>query len=85
MRIRTNGDKAFRTDTIERISDHYDRNKTDSLMLAADQIPAIHKAIEDILASDSFTVEQRREIAKRFSRARGIQIDVETNVTVSVE
>jgi len=85
MRIRTDGEKEYRESTIESVADHYGCNKTRALMLAADQVPELHAAIEDVLQLDSMTHEQRQAIADRFSKARGIEIETETIVDVATD
>lgn len=85
MRIRTNGERNHREDTIERAADHYDCNKTRALMLAADQVPGLHAAVSDVLARDDLTLQQKREIAQRFNRCRGMAVDVSEDVEVAVE
>jgi hypothetical protein len=84
MRIRTD-EKPHRERTIKEIADHYGCNKTRALLLAADQVPAFHAALEDALQMDSLTRSQRRELAERFSKARGIEIDINEEITVNVE
>jgi len=85
MRIRTDGDKEHREYTIESVADHYGCNKTRALMLAADQVPELHAAIEDVLQMKSLTREQREVIAQRFGLARGIEIETQTVVDVSTD
>ena len=53
-------------------------------MLAADQVPELHAAFEDVLALNSLTRTQRQEIAERFSKARGIEIERETITNVEI-
>ena len=83
MRIRTD-EKPHRQQTINRVADHYGCNKTRALMLAADQVPELHAAVEDVLNLDSLTRTQRQEIAERFSKARGIEIETETITNVEI-
>jgi hypothetical protein len=39
MRIRTDGDYAYRCDAIERAADFYDCNKTKAVVSACDDVP----------------------------------------------
>lgn len=83
MRIRTDGDYAHREDTIERIAAFYDRNKTYSMLRAADDLPAIVDAIKEILQRDDLTPRQKREIADTVSTT-SIDVTVDENVDVSL-
>jgi F0F1-type ATP synthase delta subunit len=82
MRIRTDN-KPYRQDIIDRVANHYDCNKTDALMNAAEDVPELHQAVQDVLSRDDLTAQQKREIAARFSETRGM--DVEITETVDVE
>ena len=84
MRIRTDGNYEHRKSTIKSCANHYGCNKTRALMLAADQVPELHAAFEDVLALNSLTRTQRQEIAERFSKARGIEIETETITNVEI-
>jgi hypothetical protein len=67
MRIRTDGEHAHRDDTIEKATGFYDRNKTESLLRAADDVPELVRAITRALERDDLTHEQRRELAEQLS------------------
>jgi hypothetical protein len=84
MRIRTD-EKPHRERTIEQIADHYGCNKTRALLLAADQVPELHDAIEYVLSRRDLTRSQKDEIAETFSKARGINVEIEESITVNVE
>ena len=82
MRIRTDGDKAYRKDVIEKAARYYDCNKTDAVVRACDDVPALVEAARTVLCRDDLTAAQRREIAETFNDARGVRFDVETTVEV---
>jgi len=67
MRIRTDGDFAHREDTIDRVAEFYDRNKTDSVLRAADDVPSLVRSARRVLERDDLTHEQRRELADQLS------------------
>jgi hypothetical protein len=67
MRIRTDGDKAYRKDEIEKAAAFYDRNKTDSVVRACADVPQLVENIEAALEREDLTLEQRRELAATLS------------------
>lgn len=67
MRVRTDGKFEHREDIIEKAADFYDRNKTDSLLRAADDVPDLVHGIGKALERDDLTHEQRRELAEGLS------------------
>mgnify|MGYP000265213561 CR=1 FL=1 len=67
MRIRTDGDKAYRRDTIEKASRFYDCNKTTAVVSACEDVPQLVQAAETILKRDDLTIQQKREIAETLS------------------
>lgn len=86
MRIRTDGDKAFRADVIERASRFYDVNKTRSIVFACNDVPELVDACEQILRRDDLTVGQKREIAETLNgNIRGVEFDVDESVTVETQ
>ena len=83
MRIRTDGKYAHRKDTIERAADHYGCNKSRALLLAAEDVSALHEAIRDILERPDLTTEQRHEIADTLE-TRGVSIDIVEEINVEL-
>lgn len=67
MRIRTDGEHAHREDTIEDVAEFYGRNKTESVLRAADDVPRLVEAIRSALERDDLTHAQRRELADALS------------------
>lgn len=67
MRVRTDGKFEHREDIIKKAAGFYDRNKTDSLLRAADDVPDLVQGIGRVLERDDLTHEQRRELAKMLS------------------
>lgn len=66
MRIRTDGNYAHRQRTIDRAAEFYDCNKTQALLNAAEDVQAFEAALRSVLASDTLTPNQKREIAAEF-------------------
>jgi hypothetical protein len=84
MRIRTDGEHAHRMDTIEDAADFYDRNKTESLLRAVDDVPRLVKAIISALERDDLTHAQRRELAEQLStRHFGFEFAIEDGGVVA--
>ncbi|MBZ6496371.1 DUF7692 domain-containing protein [Natrinema longum] len=81
MRIRTDGDYAYRRDAIERAADCYDCNKTKAVVSACDDVRKFVQAIRQVLERDDLTLEQRREIAETLS-TRAVTFEVETEIGV---
>lgn len=67
MRIRTDVEHAHREETIENVPHFYDRNKTDSLLRAAEDVPSLVGAIRRAPERDDLTHTQRRELAEQLS------------------
>jgi hypothetical protein len=67
MRIRTDDKHAHREDTIDQVAEFYDRNRTESLMRAADDVPDLVRAIRRTLEREDLTHAQRRELAQSLS------------------
>ena len=82
MRIRTDGDKAYRRDAIERASRFYDCNKTTAVVSACEDVPQLVRAAEAVLERDDLTMQQKQEIAETLStKAMTFEVSetVETN------
>jgi len=81
MRIRTDGDKAYRRDAIERASRFYDCNKTTAVVSACEDVPQLVGAAEAVLERDDLTLQQKREIAETLStRATRFKLSEEVEV-----
>ena len=85
MRIRTDGERSHRTETIERASEFLGCNKTAALLRSADALPRIVDGIEDVLERDDLTPKQKREIAETISVPGTIELEVVEDVEVSVD
>ena len=81
MRIRTDGEKAYRRDAIERASRFYDCNKTTAVVSACEDVPELVRAARQVLERDDLTARQRREMADTLS-TRAVSFDVQTDVDV---
>ena len=66
MRIRTDGDRAHRTQTIEAVAAFYDCNKTDAMLAAAEDAPAAHRALCALLEDEALDGAAKRAIATAF-------------------
>jgi len=84
MRIRTDGDYAYRRDAIERAADFYDCNKTKAVVSACDDVPMFVQAARRVLERDDLTVKQRREIAETLS-TRAIAFEVDTEIVAKTD
>jgi hypothetical protein len=83
MRIRTDGDYSYRTDTIEQCSNFYGRNKTWSLLAAAEDVPQLVDGVRDVLNRDDLTPEQKQEIAETFN-SKGVTVEIDESVLVDL-
>ncbi|MFC6767323.1 DUF7692 domain-containing protein [Natrinema soli] len=81
MRIRTDGDYAYRRDAIERAADFYDCTKTKAVVSACDDVPKFVQASRQVLERDDLTLEQRQEIAKTLS-TRAVTFEIESEIVV---
>ncbi|TYL38277.1 hypothetical protein CV102_13275 [Natronococcus pandeyae] len=84
MRIRTDGDYAYRRDAIERAAELYDCNKTKAVVSACDDVPHFVRAARQVLERDDLTLEQRREIAETLS-TRAVTFDIHNEIKVDSE
>ncbi|QLG50607.1 DUF7692 domain-containing protein [Natrinema halophilum] len=84
MRIRTDGDDAYRRDAIERAADFDDCNKTKAIVSACDDVPHFVQALHQVLERDDLTLEQRREIAETLS-TRAVSVEVDTEIVTETE
>ncbi|QLK25130.1 hypothetical protein HYG81_13650 [Natrinema zhouii] len=84
MRIRTDGDYAYRQDAIERAADFYDCNKTKAVVSACDDVPKFVQASRQVIERDDLTLEQRREIAETLS-TRAVTFEVESEIAVDTD
>jgi RecA/RadA recombinase len=81
VRIRTGEGNEYRFDAIEKAAELYDRNKSDAVACACDDIARLTSALEDVLQRDDLTRQQQREIAQRLDRSLSLDIVVENEVT----
>lgn len=81
VRIRTDEGNEWRYDAIQRASGFFDCNRSDAVAFAAESVPELVDAIEDVLERDDLSLEQRREIADQLS-TRAVTFSVESTVDV---
>jgi len=79
VRIRTDDGNEWRYDSIERASDFYGVNRSDSVAYACEDVVQLVDGIEAVLERGDLTLEQRREIAETLS-SRGVSFEIETDV-----
>ena len=85
MRIRTDGDREHRIETIEAAAEFWDCNKTRAVILSADVVPRLIPRLERVLARDDLTVEQKQEIAETLSIPGALSLELEETVTVEAD
>jgi hypothetical protein len=82
MRIRFDDGNEHRLDAIQEAADLYDRNKTDAVTLACDDMARLADVLEDFLARDDLTRGQRRDLADALDRALSLEVDVRAEVEI---
>lgn len=85
MRIRTDGDRSHREETIEQAAEFWDCNKTRALLLSADFTPRIVPRIEQVLARKDLTIQQKQEIAETVEIHGTLEIEVGENVNFGLK
>lgn len=81
VRIRTDEGNEWRFDAIKKAADYYDRNRSDAVAFACEDVVALVTAAHQILERDDLTLKQRREIAETLS-TQSITFDVEVQISV---
>jgi hypothetical protein len=82
MRIREDGKHAHRTDTIEQAAEFWDCNKTTALMKSAEFTWRIDERIQEVLARDDLTVQQKQEIAEILCIPGIYEVSIEESILV---
>lgn len=72
IRIRTGDGNEYRYHAVEEANEFYGCNRSDAVAYACDNVPALVKAIEGVLARGDLTTEQKQEIAETVS-VRGLE------------
>ena len=83
LRIRFE-DHRYREDSIEKAASFYEKNKSDAVAYACEDVVEIVRAAEEVLEREDLTLAQRREIAETFS-TRATSFDVELGVERELE
>jgi len=83
VRIRTGNGNEYRYHAIERLSNYYGVNKSEAVAKAGDQLPEIVGVLEEIVAMDSLTMKQRKEIEKKLNSCRGLSVSVNLDVELN--
>jgi len=82
VRIRTDEGNERRYDAIQKAADYYDRNRSDAVAFACDDLPELVESAREVLNRDDLTEQQKREIAETLS-SRAVSFGIETEVSVS--
>ena len=82
MRIRFDDGNWHRLDAIEGAAELYDRNKTDAVTLACDDMARLADVLEDFLARDDLTRGQQRELADALDRALSLEVDIQNEIEI---
>ena len=81
VRVRTDDGNEWRYDSIERASDFYGVNRSDSVAYACEDVVQLVEAIEKVLKRSDLTLQQKSEIAETLS-ARGVSFEIESKVWI---
>ena len=84
VRIRTDEGNKWRYDAIQKAADYYDRNRSDAVAFACDDLPELVDGACEVLERDDLTEQQKREIAETLS-SRAVSFEIETGVNVSTK
>jgi len=84
VRIRTDEGNEWRYDAIQKAADYYDRNRSDAVAFACDDLPELVDGAREVLERDDLTEQQKREIAETLS-SRAVSFEIETGVSVSTK
>lgn len=85
MRIRTDGDYAYRMDTIEAAADRLDVNKTRAVLIACDSVGDLLDGVERALEHPDLPPSVQQDLAENLS-TRYIDVEVsEPEASVSVD
>lgn len=75
MRIRTDGDKSHRQDTIEAAAERLDCNKTHAVLVSCDVVGNVLDGVEDALEYPDLSPRLRQELAETIS-TRQVTVEV---------
>jgi len=75
MRIRTDGDKSHRQDTIEAAAERLDCNKTHAVLVSCDVVGNVLDGVEDALEHPDLSPRLRQELAETIS-TRQVTVEV---------
>lgn len=81
VRIRTDDGNEWRFDAIKKAAEYYDRNRSDAIAFACEDVVELVIAAQQILERDDLTLKQRREIADTLS-TQSVTFDVEIQTSV---
>lgn len=82
MRIRFDEGNGHRLDAIQEAADLYDRNRSDAVALACDDMARLAGVLEKFLTRDDLTRGQQRELADDLDRALSLDVDVRSEVEI---
>ncbi|GAA0651880.1 DUF7692 domain-containing protein [Salarchaeum japonicum] len=70
MRIRTNGEYAYRKDTIEAAAERLGVNKTEAVLIACDSVGPLLDGVEEALEHPDIPPRLKKELANIISTSR---------------
>ncbi|QDX41817.1 hypothetical protein FQU85_02655 [Salarchaeum sp. JOR-1] len=70
MRIRTDGDYAYRKEVIEAAADRLEVNKTEAVVIACDSVGPLLDNVEDALEHPGLSLRLKKELADIISTRR---------------
>lgn len=81
VRIRTDEGNKWRFDAIKKAADYYERNRSDAVAFACEDVVELVTDAQQILERDDLTLKQRREITETLS-TQSITFDVDVQISV---
>ena len=82
MRIRFDDGNEYRFDAIQGAADLYDRNRSDAVALACDDMTRLAGVLEEFLARDDLTRGQQRELADALDRALSLEVNIQREIEI---
>lgn len=82
MRIRFDEGNEHRLDAIQEAADLYDRNRSDAVALACDDMARLAGVLEGFLGRDDLTKGQQRDLADALDRALSLDVDIRSEVDI---
>jgi len=84
VRIRTDEGNEWRYDAIQKAAEYYDRNRSDAVAFACDDLPELVDGAREVLERDDLKTQQKQEVAETLSSRAG-SFEIETGIHVSTK